>query len=60
MVTRSPQDSRSKGTGKAVPSGVERSFLPFLMGVILKTTNGRRRVELWKLQHELLLRGWHP
>jgi hypothetical protein len=60
MVTTSPQDSRSKGTGKLAPGRDEKSFLPFLVEVILKTANGRRRVELWKLQHELLLRGWHP
>jgi len=59
MVLSGLQDSRSKGTGKAVVSS-KRSFLPFLMDIIEKTANGRKRVELWKLQHELLLRGWHP
>jgi hypothetical protein len=59
MVLSGLQDSRSKGTGKAVASS-KRSFLPFLMDIIEKTANGRKRIELWKLQHELLLRGWHP
>jgi hypothetical protein len=59
MVISGLQDSRSKGTGKAVASS-KKSFLPFLMEVIEKTANGRKRVELSKLQHGLLLRGWHP
>jgi hypothetical protein len=60
MVTSGPQDSRSKGTGKPVAGREKKSFLPFLMEVIEKTANGRKRVELSKLQHGLLLRGWHP
>jgi len=59
MVLSGLQDSRSKGTGKAVASS-KKPFLPFLMDIIEKTANRRKRVELWKLQHELLLRGWHP
>jgi hypothetical protein len=59
MVISGLQDSRSKGTGK-VAGDSKKPFLLFLMDIIEKTANRRKRAELWKLQHELLLRGWHP
>lgn len=60
MVLSVPQDSRSKGMGKASARKETKSFLPFLMDIIEKTGSGRKRVELYKLQHGLLTRGWHP
>jgi hypothetical protein len=60
MVLYGVADSRPKQTGKLEAGSEKKSFLPFLLDIVEKTANGRKRVELLKLQHELLLRGWHP
>jgi hypothetical protein len=60
MVLTRLNDSRSKGTGKALAHKKKKSFLPFLMDVIEETGSGRKRIELSRLQHGLLTRGWHP
>ena len=60
MVMYGVANSRSRQTGKLEVGSEKRSFLHFLLDIVEKTANGRKRVELLKLQHELLLRGWHP
>lgn len=60
MVMYGVVDSRSKQTGKLEQGSEKGSFLRFLLDIVEKTGNGRKRIELLKLQHELLLRGWHP